>query len=98
MAKASEMKNENSIEMGEAYYCTECKRNHTKGKIYKEHLQFAKIENGGEEITEDDELELNEDDYSEQEGIDLAEEIEDTDLEEDIDLRKMTILILEKKF
>ena len=82
MAKASEIKNENNSEIGEAYYCTECKRNHTKGKIYKEHLQFAKIENDGEELTEDDELELNEEDYSEQ------EDIEDTDLEEDIEFEE----------
>ena len=82
MAKASEIKDGNNIEIGEAYYCTECKRNHTKGKIYKEHLQFAKIENDGEELTEDDELELNEEDYSEQ------EDIEDTDLEEDIEFEE----------
>ena len=88
MAKASEIKNENNSGINEAYYCTECKRNHTKGKIYKEHLQFAKIENDGEEFTEDGELELNEDDYSEQEDIDLEEEIEDTDLEEDIEFEE----------
>ena len=88
MAKASEIKNENNIGISEAYYCTECKRNHTKGKIYKEHLQFAKIENDGEEFIEDNELELNEEDYSEQEDIDLEEDIEDTDLEEDIEFEK----------
>ncbi|MFX0180172.1 MAG: DNA repair and recombination protein RadA [Candidatus Hodarchaeota archaeon] len=85
MAKASEIKNENNNGIGEAYYCTECKRNHTKGKIYKEHLEFAKSENDGEEYNEDDELELNEDDYSEQEDIDFVEEIEDEDLEEEDD-------------
>jgi DNA repair protein RadA len=88
MAKASEIKNENNIGIGEAYYCTECKRNHTKGKIYKEHLQFAKIENDGEELTKDNELELNEEDYGEQEDIDLEEDIEDTDLEEDIEFEE----------
>ncbi|MFX1495021.1 MAG: DNA repair and recombination protein RadA [Promethearchaeota archaeon] len=85
MAKASEIKNENNNGIGEAYYCTECKRNHTKGKIYKEHLPFAKIENAGEIFNEDDELELNEDDYSKQKDIELAEEIEDPDLEEEIE-------------
>jgi DNA repair protein RadA len=88
MAKASEIKNENNNGIGEAYYCTECKRNHTKGKIYKEHLQFAKIENDGEELTKDNELELNEEDYGEQEDIDLEEDIEDTDLEEDIEFEE----------
>jgi len=88
MAKASEIKNESNIGIGEAYYCTECKRNHTKGKIYKEHLQFAKIENDGEELIEDNELELNEEDYGEQEDIDLEEDIEDNDLEEDIEFEE----------
>ena len=43
MAKASEVSTEEGFEMGDPYYCTECKRNHTKGKIYKEHLSFAKF-------------------------------------------------------
>ncbi|MHA1671197.1 MAG: hypothetical protein ACTSV5_11575, partial [Promethearchaeota archaeon] len=44
MAKASEIKELSDIEMGKPYYCTECKRNHTKGKIYKEHAEFARFE------------------------------------------------------
>ena len=26
------------------YFCTECKRNHRSGKIYKDHLKFRKVE------------------------------------------------------
>ena len=44
MAKASEINNGSQSSIGEPYYCQECKRNHTKGKIYKEHLNFAKVE------------------------------------------------------
>jgi len=47
--------------MGEAYYCPECKRTHTKGKVYKDHFKYAQLEEIGEEINEDaynDETEL----------------------------------------
>ncbi|MHA1256827.1 MAG: hypothetical protein ACTSPS_14640, partial [Promethearchaeota archaeon] len=50
MAKASETNNQTQSSAGETYFCEECKRNHTKGKIYKEHLNFAKIESKNEEI------------------------------------------------
>lgn len=43
----------------EPYFCSECKRNHTKGKIHKEHYKFALFQDGegnstrrGEEIEE----------------------------------------------
>jgi hypothetical protein len=40
------------------YFCEECKRNHTKGKIYKEHLQFAKFSEveHNDKVIEDTEL------------------------------------------
>ena len=47
--------------MGEAYYCPECKRTHTKGKVYKDHFKYTQLEEIGEEINEDaynDETEL----------------------------------------
>ncbi len=47
--------------MGEAYYCPECKRTHTKGKVYKDHLKYIQMENLDEEVNEndyDDEKEL----------------------------------------
>jgi len=44
MAKARETEDNESSEMGQPYFCKECKRNHTKGKIYKDHLNFARFE------------------------------------------------------
>ena len=61
MAKAIDVKNKGDFVEGEAYYCPECKRTHTKGKIYKEHLNFAQTDTSGEPINEDnydDEKEL----------------------------------------
>lgn len=61
MAKAAETKNGNKFVMGEAYYCPECKRTHTKGKVYKDHLKYIQMENLDEEVNEndyDDEKEL----------------------------------------
>jgi len=40
LAKAIEIENNGFVE-GQEYYCPECKRNHTKGKIYKDHLKFV---------------------------------------------------------
>lgn len=43
------------------YFCEECKRNHTKGKIYKEHLQFAnfsKVEHIDKVIEETELIEI----------------------------------------
>ena len=62
MAKASETSNGNRPTIGEPYYCQECKRNHTKGKIYKEHLNFAKVgvkEESSDGETDDKQLEDN---------------------------------------
>ncbi len=67
MAKAIEIKNDdNEFKVGDPYYCPECKRTHTKGKIYNSHLQYAVMsetkeetaEEAQEEITEVPELEL----------------------------------------
>ena len=92
MAKASEVDNNNHIKPGESYYCTECKRNHTKGKIYKEHLGFARIqdESQGDDGEYDDEAELKEafeeleeNEFSNQD-LDV-EEYDENDEEEDED-------------
>ncbi len=78
MAKASEIEKNNGFEMGNPYYCKECKRNHTKGKIYKDHLNFASFENNTEEDNLDENNELNNDDYDdEEELINAFNEIED---------------------
>ena len=72
MAKASEIGNGGQPGIGVPYYCRECKRNHTKGKIYKEHLNFAKFESKKEESLEDE---------SESKSNDIT--LEDDDIQED---------------
>jgi len=70
VAKAVDVKNEADFVEGQAYYCPECKRTHTKGKIYKDHLKYAQIEK--------DEVEKGEDDYNdEEELIEAFSELED---------------------
>ncbi len=88
MAKASETDNGNQSGIGEPYYCQECKRNHTKGKIYKEHLNFARFEKEGEKEEEKKEEEISievESDELDLENYDLIEEERDIsdDVEED---------------
>ncbi len=89
MAKAREIKNGNgnSMEINKPYYCTECKRNHTKGKIYKEHLEFANSEDINEELIngENTESELGNEDPEIEDYDDEAEIIEAfNELEEEI--------------
>ena len=95
MAKAREIEDTNGFEMGKPYYCNECKRNHTKGKIYKEHLNFALFENNSEGEIKDKNSELNNDDYDDEaELIEAFNEIDNEEntievenqLESDIDL------------
>ena len=94
MAKAVEVKNGSKVEMGEVYYCPECKRTHTKGKIYKDHFKYAQLEKSGEDMNEDaydEEKELIEafNELEEEESIDKIEpQIEheiDIDTDEDED-------------
>ncbi|MFX0023225.1 MAG: DNA repair and recombination protein RadA [Candidatus Hermodarchaeota archaeon] len=90
MAKATGIEDTNGFEMGEPYYCTECKRNHTKGKIYKEHINFAQFETKNEEdISDEDEI-LTDDEFDDEaELIEAFEELEndenDVEFEEEID-------------
>ena len=100
MAKASEENNGGQSGIGEPYYCKECKRNHTKGKIYKEHLNFAKFESEKEESidaeSESTEVRQEEFDTLEEEN-DLPTEIEEeenqreTEDDEDFDDEILTI-------
>ena len=90
MAKASEMNNGGPSGNGEPYFCKECKRNHTKGKIYKEHLKFAQFETDKKEIEEEsesDEKELESEVEEIFEGLEEEEEeeniIELNEMEED---------------
>jgi len=95
LAKASEVNNGSQNGMGEPYYCLECKRNHTKGKIYKEHLNFARVESEKEDAVEvevevevesdSDELEIEDNNILEEESEILEETDED---ESQIDIKK----------
>jgi DNA repair protein RadA len=94
MAKATEVSNGAQIEIGMPYFCQECKRNHTKGKIYKEHLKFAKAIEADEvsdettannELDENvDEIELDSDQFDE--DSDSNNNFEDIDVEDDNDI------------
>ena len=75
MAKASQIEEQSGFKMGDPYFCTECKRNHTKGKIYKEHIQFAK-EVSKEDGDQDLEIEEEEDYDDEAELTEAFEELE----------------------
>ncbi len=79
MAKAVEIQYDENWEMGDSYYCPECERNHTKGKIYKKHIKYApNKENGGIE-SGDKQLEKTE----EIEEIDLDDELDEEELEDE---------------
>ena len=83
MAKASETNTQNQTGAGEPYFCEECKRNHTKGKIYKEHLNFAKIESVDDEVV-DGEIEVS-DLLSKDDNTSVEVEVLDEELEEELD-------------
>jgi DNA repair protein RadA len=86
MAKAREIEDNNGFEMGKPYYCSECKHNHTKGKIYKEHLNFARFESKNEKINEDKSIEtINEEYDDEAELIEAFKEIENDEEDSDSD-------------
>ncbi|MHA1477035.1 MAG: DNA repair and recombination protein RadA [Promethearchaeota archaeon] len=97
MAKASEVNNGSQSGIGEPYYCLECKRNHTKGKIYKEHLNFARVESEIEDSieVESDELEIEDNNTIEEESEIIGkmdeEEIHNDIEEEDYDDEVLTI-------
>jgi DNA repair protein RadA len=88
MAKAADLKNKEDFVDGQAYFCPECKRTHTKGKIYKEHLKYALMEKPKEEIKENsynDEQELIEAFEEIEKGIN--EEVSENQTEEDVDIQ-----------
>ncbi|MHA1472621.1 MAG: DNA repair and recombination protein RadA [Promethearchaeota archaeon] len=72
MAKASDENNQNQPGVKSPYFCEECKRNHTKGKIYKEHLNFAKFESVDDDVDNNEEISnliSKDDDPSEEDAI-----------------------------
>jgi DNA repair protein RadA len=86
MAKASDDNNPSQFVEGQPYFCEECKRNHTKGKIYKEHLTFAKFESPNDEVVDSDieisDIEFKDDIPFEEEAFsEELEEIDNVDLE-----------------
>ena len=98
MAKASGTNNQSQSVVGEPYFCEECKRNHTKGKIYKEHLNFAKFESVEDKVVDDNieisDLVSNDDSISKEEEAlsyeleeieEVNEEIDEDDLDKEID-------------
>jgi DNA repair protein RadA len=76
VAKAVDVKNGGEFVDGQAYFCPECKRTHTKGKIYKEHIKFAQTRAPKEPIKED-----NYDD--EEELLEAFNELEETEMEKE---------------
>ena len=85
MAKAGQIEEQSGFKMGDPYFCTECKHNHTKGKIYKEHIQFARAiskEDGKEALNIEEEEEY--DDEAElEEAFKELEQFEDEGFESD---------------
>ena len=78
MAKVADVKNKDEFVEGQAYFCPECNRTHTKGKIYKEHLEYAQTGKSNEDPKEND---IND----EQELIEAFNEIEKEISENEVD-------------
>ena len=92
MAKAIEISEGVSIEMGKPYYCSECKRNHTKGKIYKEHLEFAKVVKSNAKDSKSEDSEILKDDYDDEAELeDAFEELEDSEYESNYEIEDENI-------
>ena len=98
MAKAADVKNKDEFVEGQAYFCPECNRTHTKGKIYKEHLNYAqtgKFDENSKENDYNDEQELIEAFNEIEKEISESEFEVDADVEEDIDVEEDNNLIIE---
>jgi len=98
VAKAADVKNKDEFVEGQAYFCPECNRTHTKGKIYKEHLNYAqtgKFDENSKENDYNDEQELIEAFNEIEKEISESEFEVDADVEEDIDVEEDNNLIIE---
>lgn len=98
MAKAADVKNKDGFVEGQAYFCPECNRTHTKGKIYKEHLNYAqtgKFDENSKENDYNDEQELIEAFNEIEKEISESEFEVDADVEEDIDVEEDNNLIID---
>ena len=87
MAKVADVKNKDEFVEGQAYFCPECNRTHTKGKIYKEHLEYAQTEKPNEDSTENDISD-------EQELIEAFNEIEKEISENEVDAEEEEINLI----
>jgi len=99
MAKAREIKDD--LDISKPYFCSECNRSHVKGKIYKEHLDFATFETPDEETLKDEKIELNDEQVEDEaELIEAFKELSDKEnyvenknpLEDDSDFSNDDIL------
>jgi len=92
LAKAIEIENNGFVE-GQEYYCPECKRNHTKGKIYKDHLKYI-LDNDNDGIyensddihdgdDEDEEMDMGDEEYDDVELLEAFEELEEEESKEE---------------
>jgi len=84
VAKVADVKNKDEFVEGQAYFCPECNRTHTKGKIYKEHLEYAQTGKSNEDSKEND---IND----EQELIEAFNEIEKEISENEVDAEEEEI-------
>ncbi len=84
MAKVADVKNKDEFVEGQAYFCPECNRTHTKGKIYKEHLEYAQTGKSNEDSKENDISD-------EQELIEAFNEIEKEISENEVDAEEEEI-------
>ena len=98
MAKVADVKNKDEFVESQAYFCPECNRTHTKGKIYKEHLEYAQTGKSNEDSKENDitdeqelieafneiEKEISENEVEEEEEINLILDDNDDTLEDSV--------------
>ena len=69
-----------TVKEGEPYFCSQCGRNHVKGKIYKDHFKYAQEDGPKEAVEEvdklndeiDEDIELDAEEIAKQGGIKLA--------------------------
>ena len=81
MAKAEHM-GDTGFKMGDPYFCTQCDRNHTKGKIYKDHIKY--IESDTLESNEGD-VEISDEEFLEEEVYDDEIEYIDDECDEELE-------------
>jgi len=64
-----------TVKIGEPYYCTQCGREHIKGKIYKNHLKYARDEDSDKEKLEENDESYDEEKDEEKEILEAFDEL-----------------------